>query len=95
MTGDYVHVISGKFKSRRGQVLKVNRKNNSVIVKGINYKFKKVDDDEYVKRKKVVQKEYPIHVSNVALIDPVQDKPTRVKFGRDEEGKPYILAITL
>lgn len=45
-----------------------------------------IRDDEYVERKKVVQREGPIHVSNVSLIDPESGKPTRVKIAFLEDG---------
>lgn len=43
-------------------------------------------DEEYVQRKKTVQKEYPVHVSNVSLIDPEHNVPTRIKYGFLEDG---------
>lgn len=43
-------------------------------------------DEEYVQRKKVVQKEYPVHVSNVSLIDPEKNVPTRISYGFLEDG---------
>ncbi|CAI2381684.1 unnamed protein product [Moneuplotes crassus] len=89
---DIVQVISGKSKGKQGKVLKVFRKTNQVLVEGVNYKFKKVEDDEFVTRMKTVQQEYPIHVSNVALIDPETGKPTRVKYVRTLEGKRVRIA---
>ena len=47
-------MISGRYRKSQGKVLKVYRKNNSVLVSGINMKFKQVDDDEGVTRKKTV-----------------------------------------
>ena len=51
-------------------MLKVLRKTNQVIVQGVNLKFITVEDEEMQRRKKVVQKEFPVHISNVALVDP-------------------------
>ena len=51
-------------------MLHVNRKKNQVTVAGVNQKFIHVEDEEMQRRKKVVQKEFPVHVSKVALIDP-------------------------
>ena len=79
-------MISGRYRKSQGKVLKVYRKNNSVLVAGINMKFKQVDDDEGVTRKKTVQQEHPIHVSNVALIDPDLNVPTRIRIGYLEDG---------
>lgn len=50
--------------------MSINRKKNMIIVKGVNLKYMRVEDDEGSRQTKVVQKEHPIHVSNVSLIDP-------------------------
>ena len=93
VTGDFVKVISGKNKGREGKVLRVFRKTNQVLVQGINYKFKTIEDDDYVRRKKTVQKEYPLHVSNVALIDPESGKATRVKTGVLPDGSRVRVSV--
>ena len=49
-------------------------------------KYKVVDDEEMQKRRKTIQREYPIHVSNIALIDPTLDEPTKMKQGFLENG---------
>ena len=67
--------------------MKVLRRNNHIVVSGVNMvsilfsvltlllqKYKTVEDEEYQQRKKIIQKEFPIHVSNVALIDPQNPK---------------------
>ena len=84
--GDNVEVISGKYKGHKGKVLEVKRKFNTVIVQGANLKYKTVKDEEYVQRTKTVYKEYPIHVSNVGLVDPTTDKVTKIEFGYLEDG---------
>ena len=84
---DTVEVLSGKYAKTQGQVLRVMRKKNQVIVKGVNFKFLTVEDEEMQRRKKVVQKEFPIHVSNVALIDPESGQPTKIKYGFLEDGQ--------
>jgi len=67
---DRVEMLSGRYKKQQGKVLYVNRKKNQVTVSGVNLKYITVDDEEMQRRKKVVQREFPVHVSNVALIDP-------------------------
>ena len=67
-------------------MLKVLRKTNQVVVAGVNLMFKKVQDEEMVQRTKTLQKEHPVHVSNVALIDPDLNVPTRIKTGYLEDG---------
>ena len=84
--GDAVQVINGRYKETQGKVLKVDRKKNLVTVQGVNLKFKVVDDDEMQRRKKTIQKEFPIHVSNVQLVDPSLNEPCRVRYGFLEDG---------
>ena len=64
----------------------MNRKENKVVVQGINMKFKIVTDEENQRVKKTVQKEHPIHVSNVMLVDPQINKPTKIRYGFLEDG---------
>jgi large subunit ribosomal protein L24 len=63
-----------------------------VLVAGVNLKNKKVDDEEMVRRRKTVQKEGPIHVSNVSLIDPETARPTRIRYGFLEDGEKVRIA---
>ena len=72
--------------------MKVLRKENKVIVKGINLKYKQVDDEEMVRRRKTVQIEAPVHVSNVSLIDPSTNEPTRIRYGFLENGQKVRVA---
>lgn len=92
MRDDFVEVISGRYRKAQGKVLRVYRKTNKVLVAGVNMKFKKVDDEEMVRRKKTLQKEAPIHVSNVSLIDPETAKPTRVRYAFLEDGTKVRIA---
>lgn len=72
--------------------MRVFRKTNQVLIAGVNLKYKKVDDEEMVRRKKTIQKESPVHVSNVSLIDPETTKPTRIKYGYLEDGTKVRIA---
>ena len=63
-----------------------------MLVAGVNLKYKKVDDEEMVRRRKTVQKESPVHVSNVSLIDPETVKPTRIRYGFLEDGTKVRIA---
>jgi len=78
--GDTVFVNSGKEKGKRGLVKDVNRNKNAVIVEGLNLVKKHVKSTPEHKGG-IFTKEMPIHFSNLQLIDPVQDKPTRIKKG--------------
>ncbi|KAJ2503616.1 hypothetical protein GGH96_000176 [Coemansia sp. RSA 1972] len=88
--GDEVMVISGKDKGKTGQITEVSRKTNGVYVRGLNLAFKNVPKDEETPTGKI-QKEMQIHVSNVALIDPSTNRPTKVRLERylnSTTGKP-------
>ncbi len=76
---DTVEVISGKDKGKRGRVIEVLPKVERVRVEGVN-KIKRHTKPNPQKNVKggIVERENPVHVSNVALIDPKSDKPTRV-----------------
>jgi large subunit ribosomal protein L24 len=76
---DTVAVISGKDKGKRGRVIEVLPKLKRVRVEGVN-KIKRHTKPNPQKNVKggIVERENPLHVSNVALIDPKSDKPTRV-----------------
>ena len=81
-----MQVIAGRYNGTQGKVMRVYRKTNHVLVAGVNLKYKKVDDEEMVRRRKTAQKESPIHVSNVSLLDPETGKTTRIKYGFLEDG---------
>ena len=75
---DMVLVIAGKDKGKKGEVLQLFPKTDRVLVSKINlvWKHKKPTQSEPGGRE---QQEAPIHVSNVMMIDPKNDQPTRVK----------------
>ena len=77
--GDTVIVLAGKDKGKRGQVTEVLIKLNKVIVSGINsvITHKKQTKDSAGGR---VPKNAPVHISNVALLDPKNDVATKVGF---------------
>mmetsp|Transcript_71487 Transcript_71487/g.108075 ORF Transcript_71487/g.108075 Transcript_71487/m.108075 type:complete len:91 (+) Transcript_71487:86-358(+) len=80
-------VIHGKDKSKIGKVIRVYRKSNQILVSGINQKMKRYATDiEKDLKGGIRPKLKPVHVSNVALIDPESGKPTRVRFGYLEDG---------
>jgi large subunit ribosomal protein L24 len=76
---DTVVVISGKDKGKRGRVIEVLPKEARVRVEGVS-KIKRHTKPNPQKNVKggIVERENPVHISNVALIDPKSDKPTRV-----------------
>ena len=56
-------------------------------------KYIRIDDEEMIRRQKTVQKEFPIHVSKVALIDPETQKATRIRSGLLEDGTKVRVAV--
>ena len=84
--GDYVQVISGVEKGKRGKVLVVLTDKNRVIVEGINYIYKHLRKTQKTPQGGRMQKEAPIHASNVMLYCPHAQTPTRAGY-RYEEAK--------
>ncbi|WP_283599409.1 50S ribosomal protein L24 [Ligilactobacillus aviarius] len=83
---DKVKVIAGKDKGKEGTVEKVFPSKEHVIVKGVNIVKKHQKPTNANPNGGIVEVEAPIHVSNVMLIDPSNNEPTRVGF-KIEDGK--------
>ncbi len=77
--GDSVIVRTGRDKGKRGDVLKVIPAESRVIVQGVNM-VKRHTKPSQAGPGGIVEKEAPIHISNVAHVDPKDDKATRVGF---------------
>ena len=78
--GDYVVVIAGKDKGQKGEVPKVFPKESRVVVKGVKMVKRHVRPSQADPEGGIKQFEAPIHVSNVAHMDPKENNPTRVGF---------------
>lgn len=85
--GDRVIVITGKDKGKTGQVVHVMPKENRVVVQGVNLMKRHTRPSQADPQGGIKEKEASIHISNVAHIDPKSDKPTRVGFKKDKDGK--------
>jgi large subunit ribosomal protein L24 len=94
---DQVIVIGGKDRGKRGKVLRVEPKKNRVYVEGLNIikRHQKPRQVAGAQRAEtvggVIEREGPIHMSNVMLLDPRDSKPTRVGI-EIEDGKRYRVA---
>lgn len=77
--GDTVVVLTGRSKGVKGEVLKINKDENRAIVAGVNM-VKRHTRPTQTTEGGIIEKEAPIHLSNIAHIDPKDDKPTRVSF---------------
>ena len=78
--GDRVVVITGRDKGKQGEVLKVLLKESRVIVSGVNVAKRHTRPSAADPSGGILDKELPIHVSNVSHLDPKSGKPTRVGF---------------
>ena len=85
---DRVVVISGKDKGKTGKIIRVDRSKDRVYVEGINIvkRHQRPNPGRPNAQVGVIEREGPVHVSNVALVDPKDHKPTRLGTRRTEEG---------
>ncbi len=77
--GDKVVLLTGRDKGRTGEVIEVHPDDNRVLVRGINM-IKRHQKQTAQQEGGIISKESPVHVSNVAIADPKDGKPTRVGF---------------
>ena len=85
-TKDKVVVLTGKDKGKTGEVVRVLPSENRVVVQGVNV-VKRHQRPTATSQGGIVEKEAPIHVSNVAHVDPTDNKPTRVGFKTLEDDR--------
>ncbi len=85
--GDRVQVLAGRDKGKRGEVLSVAPKEGRALVQGVNMVKRQQKPQGLNRPGGIIEKEAPIHLSNLALIDPASDRPTRVGFRLLEDGK--------
>jgi large subunit ribosomal protein L24 len=88
-TDDEVVVISGKDKGKTGKILRVDRAKDRVYVEGINIvkRHQRPNPARPNAPVGVIEREGPVHISNVALLDPKDNKPTRIGTRRTEQGQ--------
>lgn len=75
---DIVVILTGDDKGKRGRVLRVLMKDNKVLVEGVNKVYKHLRPSRQNTQGGRLSKEMPVDISNVALVDPSTNKPTRV-----------------
>jgi large subunit ribosomal protein L24 len=83
---DTVFVITGKDKGKKGRIIAAYPRENRVLVEGINMVKKHAKPSQQNPQGGIVNQEAPIHVSNVMLLDPKTNKPTRVGYKVLENG---------
>ncbi|MGB6424574.1 MAG: 50S ribosomal protein L24 [Solirubrobacterales bacterium] len=90
-TDDTVLVVSGKDKGKSGRVLRVDPSRRRVFVEGLNIikrhqRPRSMDSQKQGAQGGIIEKEGPIDVSNVALLDPADNKPTRISMSVADDG---------
>lgn len=84
--GDQVIVTTGRDKGKKGEVLRVLRDEDRVVVQGVNV-VKKHQRPTQISPGGIVEQEAPVHISNVAHVDPKSGEATRVGFRTEEGGR--------
>ena len=85
--GDKVVVIAGNYNGREGKVLEVIRATDKAIVEGVNMVKKHTKPNAAHPQGGIVEKEAPIHISNLMNKDPKTGKPTRIGRKLNDKGK--------
>jgi large subunit ribosomal protein L24 len=91
--GDKVVVLTGKDKGRTGEVIQVMPKEDRAVVKGINM-VKRHQRQTQTQEAGIINKEASIHLSNIAIADPKDGKPTRVGFKIEGDKKVRVAKRT-
>jgi large subunit ribosomal protein L24 len=96
-SGDEVQVIAGKDRGKRGRVLRVDPQGERVYIEGLNMVKRHMRPQQVANTQReqtvggVIEREGPIHVSNVMLVDPKDKRPTRIGVVR-ENGRRFRVA---
>lgn len=79
-TGDQVKVIAGKDKGKTGKIMQVFASSNKVVVEGVNVMKKHLKSRGQKEKGRVIELSAPLNISNVMLMDPAKNAPTRVRL---------------
>ncbi len=90
--GDTVAVLTGRDKGKRGEVLSVNPEEGRALVRGVQMVKRHQKPAGMNQPGGIIEKEAPIQLSNLALVDPKSGKPTRVGFTVLADGKKVRVA---
>ena len=91
--GDVVQVVAGDDRGKRGKVLRVLRDKNKVVVQGVNLVYRHLKPSRRNPQGGRLSKEMPVDISNVALIDPSTNRPTRVGVRYADDGTKELYAM--
>ena len=84
--GDKVVILTGRDKGRSGEVIQVMPKDERALIRGVNM-VTRHQRQTAAQEGGLIRKEAPIHLSNVAIADPTDGKPTRVGFKTLSDGR--------
>lgn len=84
--GDTVMIITGNDKGKQGRVLEIITKKDKAIVEGINLISKHTKPNATSPQGGIIKKEAPIHVSNLKLVEPSNNQPTRTRKEKNDKG---------
>ena len=90
--GDTVIVVAGKERGKKGKVLRVLPEKGRVVVERINMIKKHQKPTQKLRQGGIIEREGAIHLSNVMLVDPASNKPTRVGMKALSDGKKVRVA---
>lgn len=85
-TGDKVIVIAGASKGKTGKIIKILAKQSRVIVEGVNMVKKHQKPTQNNQTGGIIEREAPIHISNIMMVDSKTGKPTKIKIEIDKKG---------
>lgn len=85
-TGDKVIVIAGASKGKTGKIMKILEKESRVIVEGVNMIKKHQKPTQNNQTGGIIEREAPIHISNIMMVDSKTGKPTKIKIEIDKKG---------
>ena len=85
--GDRVEVIAGADKGKRGEIMRMLPKENRAVVQGVNIAKRHTKPTGMGQPGGIIEREATIHLSNIMLIDPKTDQPTRVGFRKLDDGR--------
>lgn len=92
--GDKVLIIAGKDRHKVGIIDRCLPKSNQVLIQGMNIAKKHLKRSAKQPQGGIIEIAKPLHASNVMLLDPSNDKPTRIGLGRTKDGRERVSKLT-
>jgi large subunit ribosomal protein L24 len=91
--GDRVKVMRGNDRGKEGTILRVDREKNRVVVEGVNVRKRHRKPSAVDPEGGIISFEAPIHSSNVMLLDPANNEPTRIRSRTNDDGTKDRVAV--